>query len=139
MTTTAAGGDEAARPALAQRVGGLDRTADLSDADVQVPPTPPTMSTVWNIAEVRRLPMGSVVIWCDGEVFGGDRRAGVLNDWGGEVSIQHTDTNNYYIDDLEMIEFPALALTWPDSVPSDSQGNASPGNLGSPEISNTGR
>jgi hypothetical protein len=49
----AAESDETDTTAVARRVGGLDCTTDLSDAEVQVPPPPPAMSTVWNIAEVK--------------------------------------------------------------------------------------
>ena len=92
--------------------------------DVQVPPVRPEIAVLWTIDEARRLAEGSVVIWGDAGPSSARRAAVIHNDDLG-VSIEHTNSIIYYETDLELIEYPALALTWPalgDSAPASPHG-----------------
>jgi hypothetical protein len=90
----------------------LDRAADRADDQILVPPDRPEISAVWTADEVRALPHGTVVTWQ--ERWTEERHAAVVTVYDAPA-IRHT-RDDYWNDTIDLIEFPATALTWPADI-----------------------
>ncbi|SKU94579.1 Uncharacterised protein [Mycobacteroides abscessus subsp. bolletii] len=79
--------------------------------DVQRSPAEPVVTTVHTPEEVKQLPEGSFVIWNVSDCE--ERQAAVVRIYDDQKSMEHTKSDSYWVDGIHMIEYPALALTWP--------------------------
>lgn len=77
--------------------------------------TEPAVAVVRRVEDVNELPEGSLVIWVDS--LNEERQAAVVREYDGQRSMEHTKSGSYWVDGIHMIEYPALALTWPTTDP----------------------
>lgn len=75
----------------------------------------PVITTVRTVDEAKQLPEDSLVIWRDS--VNDERQAAVVRVYDGQRSMEHTKSGSYWVDGIHMIEYPALALTWPTTDP----------------------